>query len=77
MSTVNYSVPEEVRAAFNDTFVGRNKSAIIADLMMRAVEEERLRERRASVMDRILSNRADMPRASDEDIASTRREARP
>ena len=32
MATVNFSVPYEVREAFNETFRGRNKSAIIAEL---------------------------------------------
>lgn len=27
MSTVNFSVPEDVKQAFNETFQGRNKSA--------------------------------------------------
>ena len=38
MSTVNFSVPEEVKDAFNAAFEGQNKSAIIADLMREAVE---------------------------------------
>ena len=41
MATVNFSVPEDVKNAFNDTFKNRNKSAIIADLMREAVERER------------------------------------
>lgn len=38
MSTVNFSVPEEVKRLFNETFEGQNKSAIIAGLMQEAVE---------------------------------------
>jgi len=38
MSTVNYSVPEDVKKAFNKTFKNQNKSAIIAELMVEAVE---------------------------------------
>ena len=41
MATVNFSVPEDVKNAFNETFRNRNKSAIIADLMREAVERER------------------------------------
>ena len=37
MATVNFSVPDDVREAFNETFKDRNKSAIIAELMREAV----------------------------------------
>ena len=33
MSTVNFSVPEDIKNAFNTVFEGQNKSAVIADLM--------------------------------------------
>jgi hypothetical protein len=54
MATVNYSVPEKVKQTFNQTFAGRNKSAIIAELMMRAVEEEREAAVRARAMDELM-----------------------
>ena len=38
MSTVNFSVPDDVKEAFNATFAGQNKSAVIADLMREAVQ---------------------------------------
>ena len=37
MATVNFSVPDEVKAAFDRTFEGQNKSAVIAELMRRAL----------------------------------------
>jgi hypothetical protein len=46
MATVNFSVPEDVKAAFDRAFRHTNKSAIIARLMRRAVEEEALAARR-------------------------------
>src|SRR3989338_7181273 len=39
MSTVNFSVPEDVKQSFNKTFRGQNKSAIIAGLMREVVTE--------------------------------------
>ena len=33
MATVNFSVPEDIKNAFNTVFEGQNKSAVIADLM--------------------------------------------
>ncbi|MBS0487723.1 MAG: hypothetical protein JSS13_10300 [Proteobacteria bacterium] len=44
MATVNFSVPEDVKDAFNATFDGRNKSAIVADLLREAVEREKRRQ---------------------------------
>ena len=46
MSTVNFSVPDNVKDAFNATFEGQNKSAVIADLMREAVE--RAKQKKAS-----------------------------
>jgi hypothetical protein len=46
MATVNFSVPDEVKEAFDKTFGDRNKSAVIAELMRRAVREEALNKRR-------------------------------
>ena len=33
MSTVNFSVPEDIKNAFNITFEGHNKRAVITDLI--------------------------------------------
>ena len=45
MSTVNFSVPEDVKEAFNTAFDGQNKSAVIADLMREAVERAQSTQR--------------------------------
>jgi hypothetical protein len=57
MATVNFSVPELTKKKFNRTFRGRNKSAVIARLMERAVEEEQRRERRGRAIDALLALR--------------------
>lgn len=76
MATVNYSVPDEVKDAFNETFSDRNKSAIIADLMRRAVAEERAKYRRRAAMQDLLDRRGARPTTSDEDVRTARDEAR-
>ena len=48
MSTVNFSVPEDVENAFNTVFEGQNKSFVIADLMREAVKGDQ--RRRPSVI---------------------------
>ena len=52
MSTVNFSVPEDIKNAFNTVFEGQNKSAVIADLMRDAVEREQRRKQHCSAVDR-------------------------
>jgi hypothetical protein len=45
MSTVNFSVPDDVNEAFNAAFKGQNKSAIVKQPMREAVERAEGRER--------------------------------
>jgi metal-responsive CopG/Arc/MetJ family transcriptional regulator len=54
MATVNISVPDEVKKAFNTTFQGQDKSAIIATLMREAVERAQRKQRAQEAAARIL-----------------------
>lgn len=76
MATVNFSVPDKVKEAFNTAFKGQNKSAIIARLMIQAVEEDRRKRRRKAAMRRILKRRATLPPVSDEQVRKARDELR-
>lgn len=77
MSTVNFSVPEEVKQAFNETFQGQNKSAIIADLMLEAVERAQSRQRSQAAYLRILERRKHAPAVSEEEFRADREVGRP
>ncbi len=77
MATVNFSVPDEVRERFNKAFAGQNKSQIIAALMIRAVEEQALRKRRAKAIDALLRRRATRPATSAEEVHEARNAGRP
>ena len=57
MATVNYSVPDKVKAAFNEAFAEENKSAVIAQLMRQAIEEHHRQRRRAKAIDRLFALR--------------------
>ena len=57
MAIVNFSVPDEVKDAFNKTFNGQNKSAIIAELMKQAVAEAQRQQRRAQAIDALTERR--------------------
>ena len=61
MATVNYSVPDDVRDLFNETFAHGNRSTIIAGLMRRAVEEHEQQARAVCAIDRMLERRAARP----------------
>ena len=77
MATVNFSVPDVVSDAFNEAFKGRNKSAIIAELMREAVDRFRRRRRSHEAIVRILERRRDRRALSDDDIRFARRAGRP
>jgi hypothetical protein len=76
MATVNFSVPDEVKTAFSNAFAGQNKSAVIARLMMQAVDDEERMHRRREAMQRIRALREISPPVSAEDIRMAREEVR-
>jgi len=57
MARVSFSVPNEVKRAFDRELAGENKSRVIARLMMQAVEERRLQRTRARAIDTLLKLR--------------------
>ncbi|MDZ4252798.1 MAG: hypothetical protein U1A72_09550 [Sulfuritalea sp.] len=77
MSTVNFSVPEDVKQAFNETFQGRNKSAIIADLMREAIERAESKRRQHEAIARILERRKHAPVITQEQFRAAREAGRP
>ena len=77
MATVNFSVPEDVKEAFNTAFDGQNKSAVIADLMREAVERSQRRQLHRSAVDRILANRVNAPHITEAEFRAAREDGRP
>jgi hypothetical protein len=77
MATVNFSVPEGVKRMFNKAFAGKNKSRVIADLMVRAVEEREVQKRRAKAIEGLLKLRGKKSGFSDEEIRAAREYGRP
>jgi hypothetical protein len=77
MATMNFSVPDDVKAQFEKTFAGANKSAILTQLMREAIEAEARRQRRAKAVDRLLALRRRLPRASARAARAARVAARP
>ncbi len=77
MPTVNFSVPEDVKAAFNAAFEGQNKSAVIADLMREAVERAQNRQSSQAAYLRILERRQHAPSITEAQLRAAREEGRP
>jgi hypothetical protein len=77
MATVNFSVPDEVKAAFDRTFEGQNKSAVIAELMRRAVSEAKRKQRRWELFRSLTEGRSNRPSLSDAELSAIRRSGRP
>jgi hypothetical protein len=76
MATVNFSVPDEVKDAFNETFKDKNKSAVITELMREAVERAQRKQRSHEAITNILERRARMKRIAAEAVQSARDELR-
>jgi len=72
MATVNFSVPDDVKAAFDRVFKGKNKSAVIADFMRRAVDETKQQKRREGIFRLLTQRRSQRSTATDAEIRAAR-----
>ena len=77
MSTMNFSVPDDVKEAFNEAYKGQNKSAVIAELMREAVERAQRKQRSHEAISRVLDRRKHAPALTDEELRAAREEGRP
>jgi hypothetical protein len=68
MATMNFSIPDDVKEAFNKAFEGENKSAVVADLMRKAVDDRARRRRSVDFVERMRRIRASGQPVSDEEI---------
>jgi guanylate kinase len=87
MATMNFSIPDDVKEAFNKAFDGQNKSAVITGLMRKALEDRRTlaiqpseserRKRFDAAIERIESALQIGRSYTDEEISRARKEGRP
>ena len=75
MATMNFSIPDDVKDRFNEVFEGQNKSAVVARLMVWAIEEEERSRRRAASSSGAEIKARGRP-ATDEEIRRAREELR-
>lgn len=76
MATVNYSVPDEVKVLFNAAFTGRNRSAVISELMRQAAEHELRLHRRQQAIDEVLEERDHLAPVARQAVEEALRELR-
>ena len=80
MGTMNFSIPDDVKDAFNEVFKDENKSAIVTQLMQRAIEHRKLqddlRRKDESFRERVMRRRAEGPVVSADEIRAAREELR-
>jgi metal-responsive CopG/Arc/MetJ family transcriptional regulator len=77
MSTVNFSVPEDIKKRFNKVFAHHNKSHLIAELMKQAVEDYERQQRRAHAIDALLGLRSKQKPITEATIKKARQTGRP
>ena len=76
MATMNFSIPDDIKEAFNKAFEGENKSAVVAGLLRKAVEEKEHKRRSANLVERMRQIRADSNPMTDDEIRRAREELR-
>ena len=76
MATMNFSIPDDVKDKFNEVFEGKNKSAVIASLMVRAIEEEERSRRSRGFVERLRQIRARSQPVTEDEIRRAREELR-
>jgi hypothetical protein len=77
VATVNFSVPDEVKAAFDEMFGGQNKSAILAELMRRAVRERQQQTRREQLFRQLSRARSRRSSVTSGKVRAERENGRP
>ena len=77
MATVNFSVPDQVKKAFNKAYARENKSAVIADLMRDAVARKNRIKARRGALRRIAARRNARVAVSEGTLRSARENGRP
>jgi hypothetical protein len=76
MPTMNFSVPEDVKDAFNATFEGQNKSAVLTQMLREAIARTQEQRQRESAVRRILGRHKTAPLRSAAQLAAVRKDGR-
>lgn len=76
MATMNFSIPDDIKERFNQTFANANKSAVVSKLLEEAIERAERKQQSDAAVQRILERRKTAPYATTEEILRIRDEIR-
>lgn len=76
MATMNFSIPDDIKASFNQAFAHENKSAVVARLLRDAVIQQQQKQQSDAAFKRILQRRQNAPQVSTQEILRLRDEIR-
>lgn len=71
MTTVNFSIPDDVKEEFGRVFDGLNKSAIVTDLMRKAIADVKLRKQREEFFRALTERRTQRPSLSEKELQAS------
>jgi hypothetical protein len=76
VAKLNFSLPEEVKQAFNEAFADENKSAVLTRLILQAIEDKKQEQRRRDAYERIVARKAQAPVMTASEIKAFRDDLR-
>jgi hypothetical protein len=77
MATMNFSIPDDIKESFNQTFARQNKSAIVTRLLQEAVARAHRKQQSEAVIDRIVARLDQRTATTERKIRKAREEGRP
>mgnify|MGYP000979726144 CR=1 FL=1 len=72
MGTMNFSIPDDLKARFNEVFKDENKSAVISRLIREEIERRQLMTQRRKANDALDAIRASAPPIDQAEIRKLR-----
>lgn len=76
MATMNFSIPEDIKNEFNQTFAQENKSAVVTNLLRDAIAKARRKQQSDAAIDRILGRLNQRSPVTDDAVIRAREEGR-
>lgn len=76
MATMNFSIPDDIKERFNQTFANANKSAVVSKLLEEAIERAERKQQSDEAVRRILAIRETATPCTTEEILRIRDEIR-
>lgn len=76
MATMNFSIPDDIKKRFNQTFANANKSAVVSQLLEEAIERAERKQQGDAAVQRILAGISNRTPITEEELRQAREEGR-